>query len=524
MAQPQLPDYRCENGILFPVLSGPKQGAMCSQPALNLHLSDPPYDNYFYSDCHSSTQVIVTSPLSDSNLTIIGPRLIVAWPAGNSGIVTFFEPQNGVNGSLGIELVNATTSNQTLQPVYTDSGSGNPVVGISSLINFNSSSILSLAILGSIRTIRDFTEGPSIVEPVIQNGTNFTKEASGQVVINRIWLDNVTETTLTFTPIGSGALSLEGSNLTFDSGTYNFTATFDYPQLTPLTAKEVLKPESQSLISQNPDQAQSLSFLSYNSKLLAGAWRFLTYFGRDSMISLLLLNPVLSEGEGGAVEAVISAVLERINRTDGSVCHEETIGDYATFLNFQANITSTKAQCDYKMIDSDYYLPVVIKNYFVDSVTGSSRKDTFLNNNVTEDFGNLGMSNGQLLLITTEKIMNTSAPFAATGGQTKDNLIHLKDGQIVGQWRDSTYGIGGGRIPYDVNTALVPAALRSIAVLASNGFFPEHPDWNTTASEYAQVWEDNTLEFFEVDEATITLEMIAYNFRSIFLLIKRLPS
>jgi len=160
----------------------------------------------------------------------------------------------------------------------------------------------------------------------------------------------------------------------------------------------------------------------------------------------------------------------------------------------------------------------------VDSVTGSSRKATFFNKNVTEDFGNLGMSNGQLLLIAAEKIMNTSAPFAATGGQTKDNLIHLKDGQIVGQWRDSTYGIGGGRIPYDVNTALVPAALRSIAVLANNGFFPEHPDWNTTASEYAQVWEDNTLEFFEVDEATITLEMIAYNFRSIFLLIKRLPS
>lgn len=44
------------------------------------------------------------------------------------------------------------------------------------------------------------------------------------------------------------------------------------------------------------------------------------------MISALLLQPVLSEGQGSAVEAVISAVLERINSTDGSVCHEETIG------------------------------------------------------------------------------------------------------------------------------------------------------------------------------------------------------
>ena len=74
----------------------------------------------------------------------------------------------------------------------------------------------------------------------------------------------------------------------------------------------------------------------------------------------------------------------------------------------------------------------------------------------------------------------------------------------------STYGIGGGRIPYDVNAALVPAALRSIAALSAAGFFPEHPDWNETASAYAQVWEDSTLEFFAVtvpvDEARSLVE------------------
>jgi len=101
-------------------------------------------------------------------------------------------------------------------------------------------------------------------------------------------------------------------------------------------------------------------------------------------------------------------------------------------------------------------------------------------------------------LIEAEKIMNASASFAADGGQTKDNLIHLKEGQIVGEWRDSTYGIGGGRIPYDVNTALVPAALRSIAALANAGFFSTHPEWNDTANQYAQVWEDETLRFFEI--------------------------
>ena len=44
----------------------------------------------------------------------------------------------------------------------------------------------------------------------------------------------------------------------------------------------------------------------------------------------------------------------------------------------------------------------------------------------------------------------------------------------------------------------MPAALRSISALSAAGYYPEHPDWQTTAAEYAQVWEDETLQFFEV--------------------------
>jgi hypothetical protein len=100
----------------------------------------------------------------------------------------------------------------------------------------------------------------------------------------------------------------------------------NYPQLTTLQPTSVLNAASASLATEKPAQVAALSFLSYSEKLLAGAWRFFTYFGRDSMISALLLEPVLSSGQGGAMEAVIGAVLERVNRTDGTVCHEETIG------------------------------------------------------------------------------------------------------------------------------------------------------------------------------------------------------
>ncbi|KAJ9637127.1 hypothetical protein H2199_007413 [Coniosporium tulheliwenetii] len=515
-----LPDmYSCSNDrLVYPPVSAtssspstatgttsasPTGSTACPTPATQLQLSDPPYENYFYSDCHASNQVVITSPLPDSNLTIIGPRLLVAWPAGNSGVVAFFEPQNGVNGSLTISLENSTTTGQPLAPVYSapSSAAGNPLVGVQGYIRLNSPAVLDVAILGSIRTIRDFTEGPSILIPQIQNAINFDQLDGGAFSLSRRWLDNETMTYLNFAPSAdddSASITLNNRTLEFEAGLYLFSASFDYPQLDQLSPEEVLNPASRSLIAQNPDQAVSLSFLSYTTKLLAGAWRFLTYFGRDSMISALLLQPVLSEGENGAMEAVISAVLERINSTDGSVAHEETLGDYATYLNLQNNVTSTAPIYDYKMIDTDFFLPVLMRAYFVDTIVGRERTSAFFETTATVDPANEGLSYADLALISAEKIVNSSAAFASAGGQTTENLIHLKEGQIVGQWRDSTYGIGGGRIPYDVNTALVPAALRAIAALSAAGFFPEHPDWNETAARYAQVWEDETLQFFQV--------------------------
>jgi hypothetical protein len=270
---------------------------------------------------------VVTSPLPDSNLTIIGPRLLVAWPAGNSGVVSFFQPTNGVNGSLSLTLMNSTVGSP-LGPVYQPAmQGGNATVGISGEIGFNSSATLTVAILGSIRTIRDFTEGPSLLQPQIQSAIKYSNSASGGVTLGRLWLDNITTTTLSFVPMNSSQnITISNTTVIFDAGNYTFKASFDYPQLAEFTTQQVLNNQSQSLITQQPTQTSALTFLSYTTKLLAGGWRFLTYFGRDSMISALLLDPVLSIGMNSSVEAVLAGVLERINKTDGSVCHEETIG------------------------------------------------------------------------------------------------------------------------------------------------------------------------------------------------------
>lgn len=304
----------------------------CSSTPATLHLPDAPYDNFFYSDCNTAVQVVVTSPQSDSDLSQILPRLIVAWPAGNSGACTYFEPQNGVSGTLGIEAVNSTIGDPLAATYNNSTDSGNdtvPFYGVTGTIRFNSSAILTIPILGSIRTIRDYVEG-GVLQPAIQDAVDVSSLSNGGASLQRLWLDNVTSTFLNFTPASTsnGSITVNSSNktLTFDAGDYVFTAEFNYPQLSQLTPAQVLSNSPADLIQQEPEKTEALSFLSYSTKLLAGAWRFLTYFGRDSMISALLLQPVLSTGENGAMEAVIAAVLERVERSDGSVCHEEIIG------------------------------------------------------------------------------------------------------------------------------------------------------------------------------------------------------
>jgi len=198
-------------------------------------------------------------------------------------------------------------------------------------------------------------------------------------------------------------------------------------------------------------------------------------------------------------------MLTLLMRADGSVCHEETIGDYATYLNLQNNITSTAAGFTYPMIDTDFYLPVLMFVYFSKY---PSRVQPLLSRQAGQvDTTNTNLTYAQLALLNAQKIINITAPFVAN--QSAQNLLHLKSSEIVGQWRDSTYGLANGRVPFDVNCALAPAALRAISQLtAIPGVFPnttstteltDYSNWGNLSLTAARIWEEGTLPFFEVN-------------------------
>lgn len=497
---------KCVNDALFAPNCGGSTDAQAMQDhqnATTFHLTDPPYDNYFYSDSHAHTQVVVTTPEDDSDLTIISPRLVVAWPAGNSGVCTYFQPYDGVNGSLAIKLVNSTLGDP-IGPVYLPRDD-RPSVGIKGVINLNSSAVLPVAILGSIRTIRDYVEGPSVLVPEIQDAMKMEITAGSGATISRKWFDNVTVSSISFKAVREGKIRIDNGALIFDTpGDYAFYAHYNHPQLDQLSIDDVLNEKARGEIDQHSDATESLSFLSYSDKILAGAWRFLTYFGRDSMISALLMESIFSAGHShSALEAVLGAVLERINNTDGRACHEEVIGDYATWLNLKEGLNSTAYRCDYSMVDTEYYIPILMEHYLISSPAGQRRYRDFLATPAGKvDVNNKNLTWGDLALISASRIVNETAAFAAPGGQKIENMISLDDGLPTGNWRDSVLGLGMGRIPFDINTSLVPAALRAIAALSrqfNETLYGVHAaNWSTYADQNADVWEDKTLPFFEI--------------------------
>lgn len=154
------------------------------------------------------------------------------------------------------------------------------------------------------------------------------------------------------------------------------------------------------------------------------------------------------------------------------------------------------------MVDSDFLLLPVLADTLVTAGSSSSDAQAFLSQNSTLNNGTLQ----SLLMLNVDHVMNLTMPF--TQNQTYSNLVRIRDA-AVGDWRDSTPGLGYGKFAFDINTAFVPAALRAIALLSDAGILPSNYS-NATAA--AEIWETSAYKFFEVpiDSATASSRLNNY--------------
>lgn len=214
--------------------------------------------------------------------------------------------------------------------------------------------------------------------------------------------------------------------------------------------------------------ANSLRFLAFEEKLLAGSFRFLTYFGRDTLLTARMLLPVAGPR---VLKAAYDSVLARMS-PDGQVAHEENLGNQAILDHMVAFTTLVEQKreqeavkeisrfrepvMDYKMVDDNFLLAPLVRDILTTSNDWPEGTAAKL----------LGGPDGKMLAR-----LATNLEFVLDKASSEKNGpggLALNQGEQVGNWRDSVDGLGGGLYPGDVNSYLVQSALLAIGEIVTH--------------------------------------------------------
>src|SRR6266516_2150341 len=254
---------------------------------------------------------------------------------------------------------------------------------------------------------------------------------------------------LTIRPLGTTAVTFSAEIVT------------DGPALNPLTRTQIFNTQfrrfADSAKSQRLErELRGFELLSSKQKLMAGLPTYATYFGRDMLMTALLMEPVWSDT---MAEFVMGAALAKL-APDGEVSHEEALGGQAIRENgaeflrtgdttLLHNLDATRE--NYWMVDDDFQLPVVAGRYFANARVSNTRKQAFVRRW------------GAALRKNLAYVAAQAAPYARDPVAT--NLVSFKrdaDGWChPGSWRDSRVGYAGGCFAFDVNVVWAPAAVRA---------------------------------------------------------------
>jgi hypothetical protein len=411
----------------------------------------------------------------------VDPRILVAFPAGNSGVGLWFET-TAKPVTWRIE--------SDLQPLTIQDAKGRPLYGIKAIVTIDAARLnAKQAVLSNVRFLRDYqavgkfpaevATTASIAADTITYARDRIDGAAGYQIALRVLDGRIDGTSIVAG--ASGRIRLE------------MTAVSGDPPLTPLTLPELLNANAAA----DPIARDALHFLSYREKFLAGSWRFNTYFGRDTLMSLRMLMPAL---QPAAIEAGLNSVLARLN-DGGEVSHEEGLSEFAIIDRKNRGVGGGDiATNDYAMVDDDFMLAPVIAHYLLDVAKPDAAKQYLAGSVPSEVRAQTRDAIGPSLVRNLRFVVAQARPYFDKPVPT--NLIEIKKGKMQGQWRDSDEGLGRGRYAYDVNAVFVPAALESTRLLLASGLLdPYLDDADRTAfadiGKMAKHWHDKVPPIFE---------------------------
>ena len=459
-------------GIAAPV-SPPATAEPVATRRLSFDVAEGLNINSFLRDGPVAAHLVLRSGLD--------PRILVAFPAGNSGIGLWF--------AHGTQSVTWKLLGRP-QPVEIKDSRGRPLYGMTAEISATGAEKLSFAkaVLSSVRVLRNYQADGTFpvevaAEPVIEGST---------VTWARDRLDGAAGYRLSVR-VTAGALEPDGvSARSGDVIRLQITAVTGEAPLRPLAGAHLLNASARH----DSAARDALNFLSYHEAFLAGSWRFDTYFGRDTLMSVRLLMPALTPE---AVEAALGAVLTRLSPA-GEVAHEENVGEFAVLEHLKSGISSAAPSFDYKMIDGTFMLAPVAAAWLLDDDRGRLQAREFLARSDGRIDGT-PHTMGADLAGNLKFVLDAAVPFADQPRAL--NLLELKPGSSVGQWRDSSDGLAGGRFAYDVNAVFVPAALEAAGRFFDSGLLDPYLDHADRASFaraalMARIWRAQAGPLFDV--------------------------
>ncbi len=274
--------------------------------------------------------------------------------------------------------------------------------------------------------------------------------------------------------------------------------TTDGTALTPLARNEIFSPGFLSFLAatrttDSADRARrlerevrSVELLSSSEKLMAGLPNYATYFGRDGMMTALMMRSIWTPAMS---ERVIGSVLGKLAPT-GDVSHEEALGDQAIREHadeynarmqgyFRESRSGDRARADtdlaaargilrelrrtrenYHMMDDEFQLPVLEALYLADSMVPAERKRAFLRETASNGERHLTLMLREMALVATETRAFAQNPVATNlVSFVRRDSTHWQSAS----WRDSDVGYANGRFAMDINAIWAPRALQAIA-------------------------------------------------------------
>jgi hypothetical protein len=227
-------------------------------------------------------------------------------------------------------------------------------------------------------------------------------------------------------------------------------------------------------------EVRSVELLSSREKLMAGMPNYATYFGRDDMMTALMMRPVWTPAMS---EHVIASVLGKLSPT-GHVSHEEALAgqairehavEYAALVDSARRASGSvrdttlararrvlgrlqETRENYNMLDGEFQLPVLVARYLDDPAVPAERKRAFLRE------PGRGRTNRLSLLVRELGRMTTlTAPYVRA--RVADSLVSFvmldSTHWRSASWRDSRAGYANGRFAMDINAIWAPEALRA---------------------------------------------------------------